>query len=223
MDSQDKYARSLTEAMDTAGIKNVDLAKAASVGSNNVAHWRAGRRPVPADRAMAIAALLGVPPERISKAYDIKHRGQPALKLPSLRNTEYGPCPDGHLIIQQLEGFARMDGPACLWIPEIMLRREVGLIPMENLRWTTQHSRTMEPTIKRQAIVLLDITSSRHEHVVDGDIYAFTLYGRPDIRRVAVRRKEWVFTGQAPDVDRTVVPLDELPELCIFGAVIGWL
>jgi DNA-binding transcriptional regulator YdaS (Cro superfamily) len=223
VDTQDKYARTLTEAMDAAGIKNVDVAKVASVGSNNVAHWRAGRRPVPADRAMAIAALLGVPPERISKAFDLKHRGQSAMKLPALRNTEYGPCPDGHLIIQQLEGFGRPDGLSCLWVPEIMLRREAGLIPLENLRWTTQHSRTMEPTIKRQAIVLLDITSTQHEHVVDGGIYAFTLYGRPDIRRFTIRRDEWALTGQAPDVDRTVVHPDELDELRIFGAVIGWL
>jgi transcriptional regulator with XRE-family HTH domain len=223
MDKPDKYAKSLAEAMDSNGIKSVEVAKAARVGSNNVAHWRAGRRPVPADRAVAIATLLGVPPERISKAYDLKYRTRAVQKLPALRNTEYGPCPEGHVVIQQLENFGRTDSLGCIWVPEILVRREAGMISLDDLRWTIQLSRTMEPAIKRQAILLLDITVSKHEDVLDGGIYAFTLYGRPDIRRVAIRRDGWMFTGQAPDVDRTVVSLDELPELCIHGAVIGWL
>jgi DNA-binding transcriptional regulator YdaS (Cro superfamily) len=223
MDNPDKYAMALTRAMDKNGIKNVQVAKAARVGSNNVTHWRAGRRPVPADRAIAVATLLGVSPATISKAYDLQHRTKSTLKVPTLQMTEFGPCPEGHLVIQQLEGFGRNDGPGCLWLPEFMIRREIGMIEVENLRWTVQPSRTMEPVIKRQSLILIDVTVSMHEDVLDGGIYAYTLFGRPDIRRIATHRDGWTLTGLAPEVERTVVARDELQELRVYGAVIGWL
>jgi hypothetical protein len=47
MDKPDKYAKSLAEAMDSNGIKSVEVAKAARVGSNNVA---LARRTAPSTR-----------------------------------------------------------------------------------------------------------------------------------------------------------------------------
>ena len=66
----DKYARTFAEAMDFTGTRNTIVAAHARVGSNNVSQWRTGRRPIPAERAVAIAALLGVAPESISEAYE---------------------------------------------------------------------------------------------------------------------------------------------------------
>jgi len=54
--------------------------------------------------------------------------------------------------------------------------------------------------IRRNALVLVDTSVTRHEDVVDGGLYAYTLWGRPDIRRFLPRRDGWLLVGQSPGV-----------------------
>lgn len=219
----DKYAQALTQAMDETGTSNTRVAEVARVGRNNVAHWRVGRRPIPADHAPAIAALLGVAPERISRAYDQMLRVESAQQVMALQGLRPGSTPDAHVSLERLDGFARADMPVRIWLPEFVVRRELGPTPAQHVRWAVQLSRAMEPDIRRNALVLVDTSMCRHEDVVDGGLYAYTLWGRPDIRRILIRREGWQLVGQNPAIDRVQVPAAELPDLRILGAVVGTL
>ena len=219
----DKYAEALMQAMDDTDTSSTRVAEVARVGRNNVAHWRAGRRPIPAEHALSIAALLGVAPERISKAYDQRQRTDSARQIMGVQSLRSGTSPEGHVTIDRLAGFGRGDGPNRIWLPEFMVRRELGLTAIDNVRWAVQPSRAMEPEIRRHAVVLLDVAVCRQEHVLDGGIYAYTLWGRPDIRRIAIRRNAWILTGSDRDAERMEVQEADLPNLTILGAMSGCL
>ena len=223
VNGMDKYAEALMQAMDDTDTSSTRVAEVARVGRNNVAHWRAGRRPIPAEHALAIAALLGVAPERISKAYDQKLRTDSARQVMGLHSPRSGTCPEGHVTLDRLPSFGRLDGPNRIWLPEFMVRRELGLTTIENVRWAVQPSRAMEPEIRRHALALVDVAVCRQEHVLDGGIYAYTLWGRPDIRRIAIRRNVWLLIGNDKDAERMEVQEADLPNLTILGAIAGCL
>jgi DNA-binding transcriptional regulator YdaS (Cro superfamily) len=192
-----------------------------TISDNSVAQWRSGRRPIPAEHAVKIAKVLGVPPESISQPYDrLLQSG--AIASTSGPDAWANP-PAGHAVIERLSGFGRADEQERIWLPERMLRRELGATPIEHVRWVTQQSRTMEPEIKRHAVILVDISATRIEEVIDGALYAYSLWGRSDIRRVTIRRDGWVLVGDNEERARTPVPLAELSELQLLGMVIGWL
>ena len=65
----DPYTQAFAEAIKTAGMRNDYIALKTGVSSNQVSQWRRGRRPIPAQYAPTLGALLAVPPERISVAY----------------------------------------------------------------------------------------------------------------------------------------------------------
>lgn len=218
-----KYTQAFVAAMDHTRIRSRVLAsQVGTFSDNSVAQWRSGRRPIPAEYAVKIAELLGVPPETISQPYD---RLLQSGVIPSGMKTveSWSHPPAGHAVIERLSGFGRPDEQEHLWLPEIMLRRELGATPIENVRWATQQSRTMEPEIKRHAVILVDIGATRLDDVVDGAVYAYSLWGRADIRRIAIRRDAWVLVGENEERARTPVPIAELSELHLFGMVIGWL
>lgn len=220
----DKYARTFAEAMDNSGTRNTTVAAHARVGSNNVSQWRTGRRPIPAERAVAIAALVGVAPESISEGYErLLHAGYtPPHKTSSLASRT-GAAPVDHVTIERLTEFGHADGPARILLPDFLARRKIGLNAIEEVRWTLQPSHAMEPDIDRHALVLVDITATRHEQVVDGGTYAYSLWGRPDIRRLLIRRDHWLVVGYGKDAEYTEVQASELQNLRIFGAVLGAL
>ncbi len=219
----DKYAEALMQAMEETDTSSTRVAEVARVGRNNVAHWRAGRRPIPAEHAMSIAALLGVAPERISKAYDQRLRTDSARQVMGMQRSLSAPSPDGHVAIDRLPHFGRGDGPNRIWLPEFIVRRELGLTTIDNVRWAVQPSRAMEPEIRRHALVLLDVGIGRQEHVLDGGIYAYTLWGRPDIRRIAIRRNAWLLIGNDKGAERMEVLEADLPNLTILGAMAACL
>lgn len=219
----DKYAQALTEAMEHAGISNTRVADVVHVGRNNVAHWRVGRRPIPAEHAPAIAALLGVAPETISKAYDLQLRVQSAQEVVAqLPSADHRVLP-GHILIERVDQFSRIDMPYRICLPEYLVRREIGPTPLSHLRWAVQLSRSMEPEIRRNALVLVDATQTDKAGVVDGGIYIYSLWGRLDIRRVHFRRDTWHLAyGQTLSESVTVEPADQ-DGLAVLGAVVGWL
>ena len=220
----DRYARAFAEAMDSTGTRNITVAAHARVGSNNVSQWRTGRRPIPAERAVAIAALLGVAPERISEGYErLLHAGYtPPHKAASL-GARTGASPVDHVTIERLPEFGHSEGPARILLPDFLARRKIGLTAIEEVRWTFQPSHAMEPEIERHALVLVDITATQHDQVVDGGTYAYSLWGRPDVRRLLIRRDHWLVLGYGKDAEYTEVQTSELPNLKIFGAVLGAL
>ncbi len=218
-----KYSEAFVAAMDRTRIRSRTLAaQVGNISDNSIAQWRSGRRPIPAEYAVKLAKLLGVPPQSISESYDR------LLQCGVITSAESGAeawanPPAGHVVIERLTGFGRADELEHLWLPEFMLRRELGATPIENVRWVTMHSRTMEPEIKRHAVVLVDISAIRREEVVDGGLYAYTLWGRSDTRRVTIRRDAWLLVGENEERTRTPVPAADLPELQLHGMVIGWL
>lgn len=217
-----KYTQAFVAAMDHTRIRSRTIATEVGTMDNNIAQWRSGRRPIPAEYAVKVGKLLDVPPETISPHYDqLLQSGviTSGIKAPD----SWANPPAGHAVIERLAGFGRADEQERLWLPELILRRELGATPIENVRWVTQQSRTMEPEIKRHAVVLVDASAVRLEDVVDGGVYAYSLWGRSDIRRVAIRKDSWVLIGDNGERSRTPVPISELSELQLLGMVIGWL
>lgn len=220
----DRYARAFAEAMDSTSTRNTTVAAHARVGSNNVSQWRTGRRPIPAERAVAIAALMGVAPERISEGYErLLHAGYtPPHKTLSI-GSRTGASPVDHVTIERLAEFGHAEGSTRILLPDFLARRKIGPAAIEEVRWTLQPSHAMEPEIERHALVLVDITATQHDQVVDGGTYAYSLWGRPDIRRLLIRRDHWLVLGHGKDAEYTEVQASELSNLKIFGAVLGAL
>ncbi len=216
-----KYSQAFSDAMKRTGLRNtVIAAHVGKVGNNCVAQWRSGRRPIPAEHAPKVAGLLNILPEQVSESYDRLVKA--GALLPDAAPGRNAP-PFGHLVLSQLEDFGREAEQPRVWLPESITKRKLGLTRACDVRWTLQPSLSMAPEIERQALVLIDITINQREEVVDGGLYAFALWGRPDIRRILVRRDVWTLVGASPEVERVAVTEEELPELRIFGSVIGWI
>jgi phage repressor protein C with HTH and peptisase S24 domain/DNA-binding transcriptional regulator YdaS (Cro superfamily) len=64
----------INAAWRSSGIKQSDIAAQLGVTAGMVWQWVHGRRPVPADKAVVLAALLKVEPEDISEAYAIEEK-----------------------------------------------------------------------------------------------------------------------------------------------------
>lgn len=215
------YSQAFHDAMKRTGLRNVVIAAhVGKVGNNCVAQWRSGRRPIPAEHAPKVAGLLGILPEQISESYDRLLKA--GALLPDAAPSRNAP-PYGHIALSELEDFGRASEQPRIWLPESVTRRKLGLTRPADVRWTLQPSLSMAPDIERQALVLIDITASRREEVMDGGLYAYALWGRPDIRRILVRRDAWTLVGSNPEVERVTVTPEELPQLRLFGSVIGWI
>jgi phage repressor protein C with HTH and peptisase S24 domain len=65
----DKFAAELTRALTASGARQRAVAEEIGVDPSNISQWKTGHRPVPADKAPALAALVGTQPELISAAY----------------------------------------------------------------------------------------------------------------------------------------------------------
>lgn len=213
----DPYTQAFAEAIKTAGMRNDYIALKTGVSSNQVSQWRRGRRPIPAQYAPNLGALLAVPPERISVAY------ARLVEAGVMAEAMEMPIPKGHVRIPRLADFGRPDALDDCYLLEFVARRKLGATPVEDARWTLQPSQALAPLIERDALVLVDARATAQSDVVDGAIYAFTLWGRPDIRRVLVRRDHWLLVGHSSDTERTEVYEADLPHLRLFGLVVGWL
>lgn len=221
----DKYAQAFATAMQETGVRNTTVAVylGGSINYSNVSQWRTGRRPIPAEYAPALSVLLNVPPEAISKAYDQGLRAQSALTTMAVQGARTGVVSEGYVAIDRMSDLGRSDGPARIVLPEFLVRRKIGLTPLSHLRWAFQPSRTLEPEIERHALVLIDTSICQREQVIDGGIYAYTLWGRPDIRRLTIRRNAWSLMGNGKEIERMEVPEADLDNLQVLGTVVGWL
>jgi transcriptional regulator with XRE-family HTH domain len=212
------YSKALTEAIKRAGVRNDYIAQQIGVTSGNqVSQWRRGRRPIPAHVAPKLAALLSVPPEAISAAYArLLDAGMPPEPQETL-------IPSGHVRIPSLAEFGRTGAMDDCYLLDVLARRKLGTTPLEHARWTLQPNATMAPLIERDDVLLVDARATQRADVMDGSIYAFTIWGRADARRILVRRDHWVLAGQSPEVDRITVYESDLEQVRLFGMVVGWL
>lgn len=71
--------------------------------------------------------------------------------------------------------------------------------------------------------MLIDITTNALDEAVDGGLYAYTLWGRPDIRRTSMRKGVLTLTGANQDIERIIIDEQELEQFHLCGAVIGWI
>lgn len=220
------YNANFVAAMEATGTRNRTLVAALArnvstgkrVSSSDISSWRADRRPIPAEHAPVIGTLLGVAPERISEAYE-------RLLLAGLAqatDSSHGLL-SGHMTIQRLDGLGPMAGPPRIVIPELLVRPRIGMAALAALRWALQPSAAMDPEIRQGTLIFVDTGIREHHQVVDRGIYAYTLWGRPDVRRVQVRRDSWALSCANRDADATVLPESELEQLSILGAVTGWI
>lgn len=225
MDKVDKYGRAFAEAMDKTRMRNTTVAAylGGKVIVSNISHWRNGRRGIPKEHALALGTLLNVPPERISKAYDQQLRAQSAMNAMAAMGAKTGVVSEGYVAVEPIENFSPADSVTRIVLPELLVRRELGMTPIEHIRWTIQQSKTMEPEIQRHGLLLVDVTICQLDHVADGGIYAYTLWGRPDVRRIKIRRNTWSFVGSEPETERVDITEVDFPNLRIMGAVVGWL
>ena len=212
------YATVFTQAMESAGISNVRVVQAVGGGISpaNVSHWRHGRRPIPAEYAPALAALLNVEPEAISESYARLTHAQAA----AMHDAVGAP---NHISLERLGGFGRQDGPHRILLPDFLVMPRIGATRLSELRWTLQPSTAMSPAIHRHALVLLDGSATDRDLITDGGVYAYTLWGRPDIRRIHIRREGWALARYSNAADHTFVPNDDLDAILLRGAVLGWL
>lgn len=221
--SMNAYTANFNAAMQATGTRNRALVAALNnrVSSSDISSWRAGRRPIPAEHAPVIAAVLGMPPERISEAYErLLLAGLPPQAAAD--SQAYG-LVSGHLTIHRLEGFGHFNGPPRIVIPELIARPRIGMTALSALRWTLQPSIAMEPEIRQGTLAFVDTSIRLHEQVVDQGIYAYMLWGRPDIRRILVRRDAWALSCSNKNADATNVPEAELDHITLLGAVVGWI
>lgn len=65
----DTYAKEFARSLAAANVRQAQLATELGVDASNVSQWKSGHRPIPADKAPAVAALIGTRPELISAAY----------------------------------------------------------------------------------------------------------------------------------------------------------
>ena len=201
------------------GLTNKSIAE--HIGHPNptvLSQWKTGARPVPAIYAPKLAAVLGVRPEVISAAYaDLLRSGC----LPMYGDSE--PLPPGHVAINRMHGFGRENGPHFIVLPRLVVDMKIGDVPFDQVRWVQQPTGAMMPTIPQGAVVLVNIGVCTREAVVDGGLYAYTLYGRPYVRRVLVGRNAWALCGHDESIERVVIKAEDLDDLRVYGAVLGWL
>lgn len=215
----DKFSSALADALDRSRMTNAELAERIGVNHPNViSQWKLGWRPMPARYAPKMAAMLGVRPEAISPAYaQLRKEGcVPPSDLDS-------GLPSGHVALDRLHGFCRENGPNQAVLPAFVVEMKLGNTPMEHVRWIFQPTGAMAPTIPQGSLVLLDSTRNSHDDVVDGELYAYELYGRPYVRRIQIGRNSWALCGHDAGIERVVIKTAELKDLKIMGLVLGWL
>ncbi len=214
-----QYTEAFAQAMQLTCTRNTTVVAHLGnrVSPTDVSNWRVGRRPIPPEHAPAVAALLNIEPASISAAYERMVLAGLSTSLQSSRTVA------GHVPLERLEDFGHLEGPARIVLPEFLVRPRIGMTPITSIRWTLQPSLAMEPEIKRNALILLDVTASQQAHVVDGGTYAYTLWGRPDIRRILIRRDAWLLARFGNDSDHTLVPEADLEHLQILGSAVGWI
>ena len=197
-------AERLKEERVRLGLNQDALAAAAGLKRNAQINYEKGERSPDSDYLVAVAAL-GV---------DVGY---------VLTGQQSRPVPEGYISVQRVVEFGRFDAPEALLFPDFLLRRKIGVTPVEHVRWLQNPTSAMEPVIEQHAVVLVDVSKAGHEAVLDGLTYAYTLSGRPDVRRILIRKDHWSVASPVKGGDYRDVYEPDMKELKVLGEVIGAL
>jgi transcriptional regulator with XRE-family HTH domain len=194
----------LREERGRLGMNQDAMAAAAGLKRSAQIRYEKGDRSPDADYLAAVAAL-GV---------DVVY---------VLTGEQSRVVPAGYISVPRVMEFGRFDTPEALLFPDFLLRRKIGVTPVEDVRWLLNPTSAMEPVIEQHAVVLVDVSKSGHEAVLDGLTYAYTLSGRPDVRRILIRTDHWSVASPVKGGDYRDVYDDDMKELKVLGEVIGSL
>lgn len=195
-------AERLREERGRLGINQDVMAAAAGMKRAAQIRYEKGERSPDADYLAAVATL------GVDVAYVLTGEHTTA-------------APAGYASLPRVMAFGNLDLPETLLLPDFLVRRKIGMTPAMNVGWVMNPSPAMEPVIEQHAIVLLDVTKTGLDAVVDGMTYAYTLSGRPDVRRILIRKDHWTVIGAGKGAELRDVYLSDLAGLKILGAVIG--
>lgn len=131
--------------------------------------------------------------------------------------------PPGHVRLERVPQLGALESPFFVVFPDFVLRDKVGGVALEHLRWGLVPTGAMEPALARNAAIAIDVSKCTREDVIDGDVYAYTLAGRPDVRRIRIRKDHWTLAGPGRGGDSRDVYLSDLPALHVLGAVVALL
>jgi DNA-binding transcriptional regulator YdaS (Cro superfamily) len=220
-----KYAIAFAHALDAKQARNLEIAQKLNVDPSYVSQWKLGRRPIPPDKAIGVAAMLEVAPQEISEAYArLLQAGFTPEDMDAGVASAPGVdgVPRGHLQLEMLAGFGRLvDGLRHVVLPEFLVQQKIGQVPLEQVRWAVNPSKAMAPAIEHGALLLIDAGVTSHEAVVDGLTYAYQLRGRADVRRILLRQDRWIVTGSEAHPEQQNVSMRDRDQLTICGQVLG--
>ncbi|MFD0726980.1 helix-turn-helix domain-containing protein [Lysobacter brunescens] len=179
----------------------------------------------PQETALLQAFRSLAPRERAWVMRDLARRHADALPagaapLPARSSSE---PPPGHLRLERVPQLGALDAPLFALFPDFIVRAKAGAVPLDAVRWGLMPTAAMEPAIARGAAVALDVSRCTREQVTDGEVYAYTLNGRADIRRILIRKDHWTLAGPGRGGDSRDVYLSDLAGLQILGVVIAVL
>lgn len=194
----------IVEARSRRGFTQVHLAKLAGINQGYLSSIERGDRTPRRDTLRAIAVALDVP-EAVLLGEGEGHDAPQALdtrELPLFGAIPNGPPAQSQ---EQLEMFPVLRH---LWRPDrYCLRCEFD---------------SMEPTLKRDDIILVDYRPGVEAEFVQGKICACLVDGRPTLKRVSVERRDGrrmvLLRGDNPNVPPMVV--DESNEFSIQGIAV---
>lgn len=215
-----KYADAFARALENKKAKNTVIASLMGVHPSYVAQMKSGHRPMPADKAVSVAAILDVDPRAISEAYaNLAEAGH----APPIEGSEV-PSFAGHLHLSVLPGFEPLgEGLKRIFLPAFLVRPRIAQAPPDCVRWAVNPSDAMAPKYERGALLLIDSRACSVDVVVDGSIYAYRLRGRPAVRRILIRKSHWILTGPIQQADDEQLSERDLGQLEIGGLVLDAL
>ncbi len=186
------------------GLTQVELAASANVNQGYLSSIERDDRRPRADTIRAIAVALGVP-EGVLLGSGEGHDAPQVLdtrELPLFGAIPNGPPSDSQ---EQLEMFPVLRH---MWHPDrYCLRCEFD---------------SMEPTLKRGDIVLVDYRPGVDPEFVQGKICACLIDGRPTLKRVSVEqhggRKLFILRGDNPNTPPMII--DETMEFTVQGVAV---
>lgn len=191
-----------------------ELAKALNTSSQRVKNWE--NRGISQAGANEAQNLIGV-----NSTYVLNGEGAPVIGNRPIRDAS---VPAGHVRFDYLGDFGPLSGPRFMLLPEHLVSQRIGSTPIENVRWIHAPSVSMSPEIERGALVLVDVSVTRPEQFVDGNVYAYSVWGSPGILRKAfVRKGRYEFRGvHGEEAHASDIHFEDVPKhLKVYGLVLS--
>lgn len=185
----DKFAQEIKRSLDESGQRQAAVAEAAGVTPGFVSQWATGKRPVPADKAVALARSIGTSPELVSEAFlRIADEVSRFSKTHLVSRDETDPA---YVQFPLLEGYAGM-GPGTFIsdYPEVVkdlrvsrewVSQKMPGIPHDVIRVITGRGDSMRGQYNDGDLIFVD---TRVKSFDQDSAYCFRWEGRVQIKRL---------------------------------------